>query len=158
MGLGHYRDDEIEVVVPKRKMAETADTNADGGGSGVRAAKAERERAEAGVGSEELPYEVIAPEDLLERYGNPDFNVDRKPVRTGKWVKLNRFLKLFQKKPYIDPGKCVRCGICVESCPVEGKAVKFSDGRKNPPVYDYKKCIRCFCCQEMCPHKAIQVK
>ena len=120
MGLGHYRDNEIEVAVP---------------GEGV-----------------------IAPEDLLERYGNPNFNVDRKLVRTGKWVKLDRFLKLFQKKPYIDPGKCVRCGICVESCPVDGKAVRFSDGRKNPPVYDYKKCIRCFCCQEMCPHKAIQVK
>ena len=101
---------------------------------------------------------MIAPEDLLERYGNPNFNVDRKLVRTGKWVKLDRFLKLFQKKPYIDPGKCVRCGICVESCPVDGKAVRLSDGRKNPPVYDYKKCIRCFCCQEMCPHKAIQVK
>ena len=139
MGLGHYRDDEIEVVVPKRKMAE-------------------QDSAAAGGGNEKLSYEIIAPGDLLERYGNPNFNVDRKPVRTGKWVKLNRFLKLFQKKPYIDPGKCVRCGICVESCPVEGKAVKFSDGRKNPPVYDYKKCIRCFCCQEMCPHKAIQVK
>ena len=43
MGLGHYRDNEIEVAVP---------------GEGV-----------------------IAPEDLLERYGNPNFNVDRKLVQ-----------------------------------------------------------------------------
>ncbi|MFR7619852.1 MAG: NADH-quinone oxidoreductase subunit I [Blautia sp.] len=41
---------------------------------------------------------------------------------------------------------------------MEGKAVRFDNGRRNPPVYDYKKCIRCFCCQEMCPHQAIQVK
>ena len=49
-------------------------------------------------------------------------------------------------------------GVCVEACPVEGKALQFKNGRRKPPVYNYHKCIRCFCCQEMCPHKAIQVK
>ena len=68
------------------------------------------------------------------------------------------FFNLFQKKPYIDEKLCVRCGICVESCPVDGKAVRFANGKTQVPVYDYRKCIRCFCCQEMCPRKAIKVK
>lgn len=74
------------------------------------------------------------------------------------WERLAKALNIFQKKPYIEPERCIRCGICVKSCPVPDKAVDFRKGRENPPVYDYKKCIRCFCCQEMCPEKAIQVK
>ena len=101
---------------------------------------------------------VISMEALIEKYGNPNFNVDRTKVRNNVWTKLAKALNIFQKKPYIEPDKCIRCGICVNSCPVSGKAVDFRNGKNNPPVYDYKKCIRCFCCQEMCPKKAIKVK
>lgn len=97
-------------------------------------------------------------EEAVKLYGNSGFHVDRSPVRRGSWVQLAGFLQFFQKKPRIVPEKCVKCGVCVESCPVEGKAVSFRNGKKQPPVYDYKKCIRCFCCQEMCPKKAIIVK
>ena len=101
---------------------------------------------------------MISMENLIEKYGNPNFNVDRTKVRSNIWTKLAKALNIFQKKPYIEPDKCVRCGICVNSCPVPGKAVDFRNGKNHPPVYDYKKCIRCFCCQEMCPKKAIKVK
>ena len=74
------------------------------------------------------------------------------------WTRMAGALNIFQKKPYIEADKCVRCGICVQSCPVPGKAVDFRKGKGKPPVYDYRKCIRCFCCQEMCPKKAIKVK
>lgn len=104
------------------------------------------------------PEGNMTVEEAARRWGNPSFDVDRRPVRHGKWERLARALNLFQKKPYIDKNKCIRCGICVNSCPVPGKAVDFKKGRKEPPVYDYKKCIRCFCCQEMCPEKAIKVK
>lgn len=101
---------------------------------------------------------VISMEDAVKKYGNPNFNVDRKRVRHNIWEKMAKALNIFQKKPYIEAEKCVRCGICVRSCPVPGKAVDFRNGKGEPPVYDYKKCIRCFCCQEMCPEKAIKVR
>ena len=101
----------------------------------------------------------ITMQEAVERFGNPDFNVDRKKQRGNLWNRFNNgFLRYFQKKPYIEEDKCKKCGICVEACPVEGKALQFKNGRRKPPVYNYHKCIRCFCCQEMCPHKAIQVK
>ena len=100
----------------------------------------------------------VSMEDLVCRYGKTDFNVDRTQIRSNVWTKLAKALNIFQKKPYIEPDKCIRCGICVNSCPVPSKAVAFRKGKENPPVYDYKKCIRCFCCQEMCPKKAIKVK
>ena len=116
------------------------------------------ENIEVVVVGEDAVCNVISMEALIEKYGNPNFNVDRTKVRNNVWTKLAKALNIFQKKPYIETDKCIRCGICVNSCPVPGKAVDFRDGKNNPPVYDYKKCIRCFCCQEMCPKKAIKVK
>ncbi|MCQ2509201.1 MAG: DUF362 domain-containing protein [Lachnospiraceae bacterium] len=108
--------------------------------------------------------QVITPDgemsltDVQKRYGNPDFDVVRKRQKSKGVMGFVDIFQIFRKRPYIIEDQCKRCGICVESCPVEGKALNFKNGRNKPPVYDYKKCIRCFCCQEMCPHKAIQVK
>ena len=104
------------------------------------------------------PEGEISMAEAVGRYGNREFHVDRTEVRKNIWTRMAGALNIFQKKPYIEPDKCVRCGICVQSCPVPGKAVDFRNGKNKAPVYDYKKCIRCFCCQEMCPKKAIKVK
>lgn len=104
------------------------------------------------------PDGEISMAEAVKKYGNPIFNVDRTEVRNNIWTRMAGALNIFQKKPYIEADKCVRCGICVQSCPVPGKAVDFRKGKDKPPMYDYKKCIRCFCCQEMCPKKAIKVK
>ena len=104
------------------------------------------------------PDGEISMAEAVKKYGNPAFNVDRTEVRKNIWTRMAGALNIFQKKPYIEADKCVRCGICVQSCPVPGKAVDFRKGKGKPPVYDYRKCIRCFCCQEMCPKKAIKVK
>lgn len=107
----------------------------------------------------EFPVRGLTMEELVSRWGRPDFKVDRNPASEREdWKLLRRVMKPFQQRPQIHPERCVRCGICVESCPVEGKAVSFKNGRDKPPVYDYVKCIRCYCCQEMCPKKAIDVK
>ena len=96
-------------------------------------------------------------------FRKPDFDAVRKPVIDTDMLGLGvwpAFVKnAFYPRPVIDPARCVTCGVCVESCPVEGKAVDFRNGnRKDPPEYTYSKCIRCYCCQEMCPYKAIAVK
>lgn len=104
------------------------------------------------------PDGEISISEAVKQYGNPSFHVDRTEIRQNIWTKMATALNLFQKKPYIDTSRCIKCGICVKSCPVPGKAVDFRNGKGNPPSYDYKKCIRCFCCQEMCPEKAIKVR
>ncbi len=104
------------------------------------------------------PEGILSFEGARAKYGNPDFDVVRKKEKAKGVLGHIGIFRHFQKRPFIMEEKCRRCGICVESCPVEGKALQFKNGRTGPPVYDYKKCIRCFCCQEMCPHKAIQVK
>jgi uncharacterized protein (DUF362 family)/NAD-dependent dihydropyrimidine dehydrogenase PreA subunit len=90
---------------------------------------------------------------------NKQFDVSREIVKAQKWRNLAKVRQLVLKKPVIMSEKCVKCGICVEACPVDGKAMYFTDGKKTePPKYRYDKCIRCYCCQEMCPEKAITVK
>ena len=118
-----------------------------------------------GLGTwKEEEIQLLAPEgelslaEAVKKYGNPEFNVDRRIIKYGIWEKMAKALNLFQKKPYIEESRCIRCGICVKSCPVPEKAVDFKNGKDHPPVYNYKKCIRCFCCQEMCPEKAMKVK
>ena len=111
-----------------------------------------------GIGCGACQASIPFLKELKRKYGNPNFNVDRRKARKKGALDLLEMLGVFQSRPYIVEEKCKKCGVCVESCPVEGKAVRFDNGRRNPPVYDYKKCIRCFCCQEMCPHQAIQVK
>ena len=135
MGLGNCKEENIEIVVASGENPTTADR-----------------------GAVEIMCRTISMDDLLDKYGNPNFDVDRTQLRDNVWTRLAKALNIFQKKPYIEADKCVSCGICVNSCPVPGKAVDFRNGRNHPPVYDYKKCIRCFCCQEMCPKKAIKVK
>ena len=115
----------------------------------------EREKGETG----DCPIVPLTMEEAVSRWGKADFDADRNPrSERAEWKLLRRVMKPFQQRPFIRADLCVRCGICVDSCPVEGKAVSFQKGRLQPPVYDYGKCIRCYCCQEMCPKKAIEVK
>ena len=159
MGLGNCREENIEVVVVEENPSTSAVRDE---GSEITGREKQHQNANVSVDKKQIGIDVvcnvISMEALIEKYGNPNFNVDRTKVRNNVWTKLAKALNIFQKKPYIEPDKCIRCGICVNSCPVPGKAVDFQNGKNNPPVYDYKKCIRCFCCQEMCPKKAIKVK
>ena len=115
------------------------------------------QRAGAGTMQAER-IRVVTPEGEMtvreagKRYGQPDFDVRRDPVKKGLFARLSRG----QERPEADPGKCVACGMCEKACPVPGKAVHAGNGRKA--VYDYKACIRCYCCQEVCPAKAITVR
>lgn len=107
---------------------------------------------------EEGTTSVVSMEELVERFGKPDFDVCRDMKEKTNSLSLLSRIAGGNRRPVIDATKCIKCGVCVNHCPVEGKAVDFKNGNQEPPVYDYKKCIRCYCCQEMCPQKAISVK
>jgi uncharacterized protein (DUF362 family)/ferredoxin len=108
-----------------------------------------------------LENEIEYVGEPIEKFINKDFKVIRKPVVNSllKPFMFSAVRNIIYPKPVINNEKCVKCGVCVNSCPVEGKALNFKDNnKKEPPVYNYKKCIRCYCCQEMCPNKAIYLK
>jgi uncharacterized protein (DUF362 family)/Pyruvate/2-oxoacid:ferredoxin oxidoreductase delta subunit len=100
--------------------------------------------------------------DDLSTFIEPTFVVDRRPRSTKEPGFFGRLLKdQIVPKPVIERGKCETCGVCVNVCPVQPKAVDFVPGAegepKTPPVYSYDRCIRCYSCQELCPEKAIRI-
>ena len=129
LGIGTDREENIEIVV-----------------------------ADAEAVADKAVLSVISREELLKKYGNPGFDVPRRKARLTFLKGFSDVMTMFARRPVIDKEKCVKCGICVDHCPVPGKAVAFTKGKDKPPVYDYKKCIRCYCCQEMCPQHAIRVR
>ncbi len=90
----------------------------------------------------------------------PDFDVNRSLASVTGSQRLH--LKLLKRwvtpHPALIPDKCSCCGRCVKVCPVNPKAVRFSNGFRQPPQFDYHDCVRCYCCQEMCPDAAIIIK
>lgn len=91
-------------------------------------------------------------EDLIVR----DFKIVRKPVPSyASYLQNNVIKRIVLPRPVIDAHRCIRCGCCVEACPVPEKALRFRGARQRPPRYDYDLCIRCFCCHESCPERAI---
>ena len=50
---------------------------------------------------------------------------------------------------YVDPAKCIGCGMCARNCPVEC----IAGGKKMVHVIDQEKCIKCGTCYEVCPKK-----
>ncbi len=62
--------------------------------------------------------------------------------------------QLVALKPGLDAGKCTRCGICREVCPVGA-----IDADENGfPAIDRTRCVHCLCCHELCPTGAMKVK
>ncbi len=62
----------------------------------------------------------------------------------------------FSLIPQVDGKKCIGCGICRDSCPVE--AITVTEDRPKRAHMNQKKCIHCYCCHELCPEKAIQLQ
>jgi NAD-dependent dihydropyrimidine dehydrogenase PreA subunit len=98
--------------------------------------------------------------DPVGSFLTPQFHVNREPVSDSAPLRPGRGSRQhFMPKPYIVPELCKKCGVCVQMCPVERKAVNWRDGDKTAvPSYDYDICIRCFCCQELCPEGAIKIR
>jgi uncharacterized protein (DUF362 family)/Pyruvate/2-oxoacid:ferredoxin oxidoreductase delta subunit len=56
-------------------------------------------------------------------------------------------------KPLVINDKCIKCMLCIKSCPAD--AIAVMDGF---PKVDKKKCIECFCCHEVCESDAIEME
>ena len=56
-------------------------------------------------------------------------------------------------KPYILNDNCIRCMLCVKSCPVD--AIDYKS--ENMLVLE-DKCIECYCCHEVCESEAIELR
>ena len=97
--------------------------------------------------------------DGIEPFVDKSFNVTRSPALMVYGSGFARHItSKMTPRPVIDSSKCITCGRCIEICPVDGKAVDWTNvAKKAPPQYDYVKCIRCYCCQETCPAKAITI-
>lgn len=107
-------------------------------------------------------YEVTrgSAEEILKCMAIKDFK-NALPEKSSIAL-LNSFAaplakKIILNRPAIIHNTCTRCKKCIEVCPVEPKAIYFSNGT-NKIKYHYEKCIRCFCCQETCPFDAIEVR
>ena len=118
----------------------------------------EEEDKEGEAKERKIKKRVVTRSELLEKYGNPKFDVPRKKAKLTFLKGFSDVMTKFARRPVIDKSNCIKCGVCINHCPVPGKAVDFTNGKDKPPVYDYKKCIRCYCCQEMCPQHAIHVR
>ncbi len=111
---------------------------------------------EYGLGSYEN-IEIIGED--VNSFLNTEFDIPRNKVNHTERSKFQLVSKYILRRPYIKEEICKKCGICVDVCPLEEKAINFKNGDKSkPPKYDYSKCIRCYCCQEMCPYKVIRTK
>lgn len=49
--------------------------------------------------------------------------------------------------------RCINCGLCIESCPVQ--TIAQVNGRAR---IELSRCIRCYCCHELCPEQAIELQ
>lgn len=75
------------------------------------------------------------------------------PVSLYNYIVFPIFTKFLVEKPKILKKKCIRCGVCLRSCPE--KAITMG---KESAIIDYSKCIKCYCCHEQCPEGAIDLK
>lgn len=98
--------------------------------------------------------------DNINNFIQKDFDIDKSKIKTTNKGSLFNFASnRLIPKPVIDNSKCVKCGVCINICPVNPKALHWKNNIKTkPPVYNYRKCIRCYCCQEVCPYSAITIK
>ncbi len=96
-----------------------------------------------------------APAKLL--YGGPMMGTalsnDQMPV-----MKQNNAILAFnrQEAESLEPGPCIRCGRCVNACPMSLMPTKLEQASIHNKVEDLKKynvnvCMECGCCSYVCP-------
>ncbi|MDD2597488.1 MAG: DUF362 domain-containing protein [Candidatus Cloacimonetes bacterium] len=102
-----------------------------------------------------LPSQIIVPHSFKHHHLAADIQgvkISKESLRYLPRFMAHTFRKVYYYHPQISE-RCVRCGICVKSCPVE--AISWQEN--GFPKVNKDKCIKCMCCHEMCPSKAIDI-
>ncbi len=106
----------------------------------------------------------LVSEKMLEVATNPQISLMVNSEVVGISGEISDFkVDLLQKPSFINPEKCITCGICAELCPCEPrKGVYLPFPGAVPPTYiiDKNECRRfkgteCSICQDNCPVGAI---
>ncbi|MFA6170399.1 MAG: DUF362 domain-containing protein [Candidatus Margulisiibacteriota bacterium] len=88
-------------------------------------------------------------------------------LRRTDWARPDQLYKILKRfpgvagflaryiavNPEIDQKKCVKCLVCLKSCP----AKTIHQGKDKKVVIDLKNCIHCFCCHELCQYDAVKL-
>jgi len=110
--------------------------------------------AVADIGESDLSkIEIVGEQDLNALKIN-DFKLSKTAILEKLPGFLTKFLGLFIKfYPEVISAGCIKCGICVKSCPVNAITLTEKTASIN-----HEKCVLCLCCHEMCPENTIKIK
>ncbi|MEF3255579.1 MAG: DUF362 domain-containing protein, partial [Deferribacterales bacterium] len=94
-------------------------------------------------------YELVMDNDIcFDRLKVPVSMKVHIPDGIKRWVSNKIYVK-----PFILQDSCIKCGLCMKSCPASALEYK----NNNFTILD-KRCIECFCCHEVCESDAIVLK
>ncbi|MFA7544045.1 MAG: DUF362 domain-containing protein [Candidatus Cloacimonadaceae bacterium] len=102
-----------------------------------------------------LPSQIAIPQSFKHHHIKADITTVKLSQEGLKYLPAfaaKAFKKLYYYYPVISD-RCIRCGVCVRSCPVEAISYQ-ADGY---PKVDVEKCIKCMCCHELCPIHAVDI-
>jgi len=105
----------------------------------------------------------LVPQKLKEVTTHPQVSILPSSIVTGVSGEAGNFrVEVWQKPQYVSQEKCIACGLCVEVCPTEPKAIHSPCPEAIPYSYviDESQCLRlrgekCNLCREICPTNAI---
>ena len=109
----------------------------------------ERGLGEANMGNIEICGEKVPEFKDFQHPSGISSILNKMPLPLAKLIKP--FINMIRIRPKINRQKCVKCLICVNSCPakaIDGKTFKINENQ----------CIMCFCCRELCRYGAVGLK